>query len=91
MSQIFGFAPGQYLITDESSLFDFTGQDDMEMTELYKRIQDRYEIGCVRHPIRQFVRDFDANSSWKVGFAIVKAHHDDMITAAKWFYQSIKQ
>ena len=44
MRQIFGFEPGQYLITDESSLFDFTGLDGMEITDLHKKLQDVYEL-----------------------------------------------
>ena len=34
MLNIFGFEPGHYLITDLSSLHDFTGVDDMELTPL---------------------------------------------------------
>jgi hypothetical protein len=44
MKKIFNFEPGEYLITDESSLFDFTGLDDMEITDLQKKIQDIYGI-----------------------------------------------
>ena len=44
MKKIFDFEPGEYLITDESSLFDFTGLDDMKITDLQKKIQDIYGI-----------------------------------------------
>lgn len=44
MRQIFGFEPGEYLITDESSLFDFTGLDEMEMADIYRKIRDVYDL-----------------------------------------------
>ena len=44
MRRIFDFDPGKYLITDESSLFDFTGLDEMEITDIHKKIQDVYDL-----------------------------------------------
>lgn len=44
MERIFDFEPGEYLITDESSLFDFTGVDEMEMADIYKKIQGAYNL-----------------------------------------------
>lgn len=44
MKRIFDFEPGEYLITDESSLFDFTGLDEMEMVDIHKRIRDVYDL-----------------------------------------------
>jgi hypothetical protein len=44
MERIFHFAPGEYLITDESSLWDFTGVDDMEITDIYEKIQEAYGL-----------------------------------------------
>lgn len=44
MNQIFDFEPGEYLITDESSLFDFTGLDEMELPEIYKKIEEIYDL-----------------------------------------------
>jgi MinD-like ATPase involved in chromosome partitioning or flagellar assembly len=44
MKKIFDFEPGEYLITDESSLHDFTGLDEMELPDIQKRIQDLYDI-----------------------------------------------
>lgn len=44
MSRIFDFAPGEYLITDESSLFDFTGLDEMEITDIHKKIREVYDL-----------------------------------------------
>ena len=44
MKKIFDFEPGEYLITDESSLHDFTGLDEMELSDIQIRIQDEYGI-----------------------------------------------
>ncbi len=44
MKKIFDFRPGEYLISDESSLHDFTGLDEMELSDIHKRIQDVYDI-----------------------------------------------
>ena len=42
--QIFDFEPGDYLISDESSLFDFTGVDEMELRDIQQKIQDVYDL-----------------------------------------------
>ncbi len=34
MKQIFDFEPGDYLMSDESSLYDFTGVDEMELRDI---------------------------------------------------------
>jgi len=44
MKKVFDFEPGEYLITDESSLHDFTGLDEMELPNIQKKIQDLYDI-----------------------------------------------
>lgn len=44
MRRIFGYEPEDYLISDESSLFDFRGVDDMGMAEIYKKIEDVYDL-----------------------------------------------
>jgi hypothetical protein len=44
MEQIFNLPPGEYLITDESSLWDFTGLDDMEMSDIYEKIHEAYNL-----------------------------------------------
>ena len=44
MKSIFNFEPGEYLITDESSLFDFTGLDEMEIKDINGRIRDVYNL-----------------------------------------------
>jgi hypothetical protein len=42
MVTLFGFDPGQYLITDLSSLHDFVGVDDMEIGDMLTRIREVY-------------------------------------------------
>jgi hypothetical protein len=44
LRRIFGFEPGEYLITDESSLWDFTGVDEMDLSNIQKKIQDIYHL-----------------------------------------------
>ena len=44
MDRIFGFKPWEYLITDESSLTDFTGVDEMKLTDIQKKIREVYNV-----------------------------------------------
>ena len=44
MIKIFGLEPGEYLISDESGLHDFTGLDEMELPDIHKKIQEMYNI-----------------------------------------------
>jgi hypothetical protein len=44
MLRIFGYEPGDYLITDESSLRDFVGVNDLSLAEIHKDIQTQYSI-----------------------------------------------
>ncbi len=44
MNKIVGLEPGEYLISDESSLYDFTGLDEMELPDIHKKIQEMYNI-----------------------------------------------
>ncbi|MCH7760390.1 hypothetical protein IIA15_03175 [candidate division TA06 bacterium] len=44
MKRIFGFDSGEYLITDESSLQDFTGVDDMELLDIQTKIREVYDL-----------------------------------------------
>ncbi|HKZ41674.1 MAG TPA: hypothetical protein VJ044_11965 [Candidatus Hodarchaeales archaeon] len=44
MNKIFGLEPGEYLISDESGLHDFTGLDEMELPDIHKKIQEMYNI-----------------------------------------------
>ncbi len=43
MLKIFDFPPGNYLITDESSLYDFTGFG-VEIEDLHSQIQETYAL-----------------------------------------------
>jgi len=44
MIKVFGLAPRQYLISDESSLCDFTGLDETELPNIHKKIKKMYNI-----------------------------------------------
>jgi hypothetical protein len=44
MRRIFGFEPGEYLLTDESSLYDFTGVDEMHLRNIQQKIQAVYHL-----------------------------------------------
>ena len=42
--KIFDFEPGEYLISDESSLHDFTGLNDWDFADIQKKIRDVYGL-----------------------------------------------
>lgn len=44
MKKIFGFAHGEYLISDESSLRDFTGLNECDLTNIQEEISDVYDL-----------------------------------------------
>lgn len=45
MERILGFEPGEYLITDESTLTDFIGlADEAKLGDLQQRIRDEYGV-----------------------------------------------
>ena len=44
MSVIFDLEAGDYLITDESSLADFVGVDDLNLDDILSKIDDLYGI-----------------------------------------------
>jgi hypothetical protein len=50
MLTLFGFDPGQYLITDLSSLHDFVGVDDMEIRDMLTRIREVYGLDVADLP-----------------------------------------
>ena len=50
MLDIFGFEPGEYLITDLSSLHDFVGVDDMEIGDMRTRIRKVYGLDVADLP-----------------------------------------
>ena len=44
MLTIFGFEAGDYLITDESSLRDFVGVDELRLTDIQQKIRGVYGL-----------------------------------------------
>jgi hypothetical protein len=44
IERVFGFKPGEYLITDESNLQDFTGMEDFNLSDLQRTIQELYGV-----------------------------------------------
>jgi hypothetical protein len=44
MEAIFCMEPGSYLITDESSLRDFKGVEELELPDMHRRIQEVYGV-----------------------------------------------
>ena len=44
MNQIFDFEPGDYLISDESILSDFTDLDEIGLGDIHKKIQAVYDV-----------------------------------------------
>jgi hypothetical protein len=44
MRRVFDFEPEAYFISDESSLFDFTGVEEMERKDIQQRIREVYDV-----------------------------------------------
>ena len=44
MLKIFGFGPGEYFITDLSSLHDFVGVDEMEADDIHAKVREVYGL-----------------------------------------------
>jgi hypothetical protein len=44
MEEIFSMEPGSYLITDESSLWDFQGVEDLELPDIHRKIREVYNV-----------------------------------------------
>jgi hypothetical protein len=44
MAAIFRMEPGSYLITDDSSLRDFTGVEQFELPDMHRRIREVYDV-----------------------------------------------
>ena len=63
MRKIFDFESGEYLITDESSLYDFTGPDEVELTDIHKKIRDVYDL------------DVSDIESWNLLEIFMRIHH----------------
>ena len=58
MLEIFDFLPGEYLITDESSLRDFTEFGSSETSPIWSRITKLYAIGRADVPSERLVDIF---------------------------------
>ena len=44
MSEIFDLDPGEYLITDESHVLDFTPMDESDTREIWRRVEAAYGV-----------------------------------------------
>jgi hypothetical protein len=62
MSQVFDLDPGDYLITDESGLLDFTPFDESDTTEIWARIESVYGIAQSDVGFGLLIRIFEAIS-----------------------------
>jgi hypothetical protein len=58
MKKIFGLEPGEYLISDESSLYDFTGLDETQLPDIHKKIQEIYNIDVLDIKSRNLLEIF---------------------------------
>ena len=58
MSKVFDFLPGDYLITDESSLRDFTDFASSDTSLIWGRITELYAIGKADVPSERLVDIF---------------------------------
>jgi len=58
MLEVFDFLPGEYLITDESSLRDFTEFGISETTSIWSNITELYAIGRADIPSERLVDIF---------------------------------
>lgn len=60
MTEVFEFLPGDYLITDESTLRDFTDFGSAETSQIWSRISEIYAINASDAPSEKFVDIFAA-------------------------------
>ena len=67
MNKVFGLEPGEYLISDESSLYDFTGLDEMELTDIHNKIREIYNIDVSDIKSRNLLEIFKRVSDGKSG------------------------
>ncbi|MEO8144699.1 MAG: hypothetical protein ABI654_10830 [Betaproteobacteria bacterium] len=58
MDKVFDFLPGDYLITDESSLCDFTDFASSDTSRIWGRITELYAIGREEVPSERLVDIF---------------------------------
>jgi len=67
MNKIFGLEPGEYLVSDESSLYDFTGLDEMQLSDIHKKIQEIYNIDVSDIKLRNLLELFKRIGDTKSG------------------------
>ena len=60
MSDIFELDPGDYLITDEADVLDFTPMDESGTTETWRRIEAAYGISFSEVESGRLARIFEA-------------------------------
>lgn len=58
MAEVFDFLPGDYLITDESSLRDFTEFASSDTSPIWRRITEIYSIAKAEVPSERLVDIF---------------------------------
>ena len=60
MSAIFDLEPGDYLITDESDLLDFTPMDGSDTSDIWRRVEAAYGVTFSDVNSGRLVRIFEA-------------------------------
>ena len=63
MSAIFSLDPGDYLITDESDVLDFTPMDESDTTDIWRRVKTTYGIAHSDVDSGRLVKIFEAIAS----------------------------
>ena len=61
MIEVFDFLPGDYLITDESTLRDFTDFGASDTSQIWSRIAEAYVVEKSDAPSERLVDIFAAN------------------------------
>lgn len=69
MQKIFGLEPGDYFISDESSLRDFTGLDDGVLNDIRQKIQQTYDLDVSDIPSGNLLERFTRVHRRKYGSA----------------------
>ncbi len=67
MNKIFSLEPGKYLISDESSLHDLIGLDEIQLPDVYKKIQEMCNIDVADIMSRNLLEIFKRISDTKGG------------------------
>jgi len=65
MNKVFGLEPGEYLISDESNLYDFSGLDEMQLPDIHKKIQEMFNIDVSEIKSRNLLEIFKRISDSK--------------------------